>query len=175
MAGTPTAAAAVGGCCAGWQRDGHADGGVERLRDRKEQAGRTRLCGRHLGGQGAWCRLHLHGRVRERRGAEHDADGRGRRGGGDVRLHHAEQDGGAILHRDAHHPAGEGRGREAGARRHVGADRRGRGRRRAQHSWFHAIAVDAGGVIAGGVEVACSHGASGPKSGAVVLQAATLV
>jgi hypothetical protein len=45
----------------------------------------------------------------------------------------------------------------------------------ARNIQFHAIAVDAGGVIAGGVEVACSHGASGPKSGAVVLQAATLV
>ena len=41
---------------------------------------------------------------------------------------------------------------------------------------FHAIAVDAGGPIAGGAEVACSHGVIGPsaKGGAVVLQAATL-
>ena len=41
---------------------------------------------------------------------------------------------------------------------------------------FHAIAVDAGpGPVAGGAEVACSHGSSGAGGGQVVLQAATLV
>ena len=41
---------------------------------------------------------------------------------------------------------------------------------------FHAIAVDAGpGPVAGGAEVACSHGSTGAGGGQVVLQAATLV
>ena len=39
---------------------------------------------------------------------------------------------------------------------------------------FHAIAVDAGGPIAGGAEVPCSHGVSAVAAGRVVLQAATL-
>jgi hypothetical protein len=44
----------------------------------------------------------------------------------------------------------------------------------ARNIQFHSIAVDAGGVVAGGAAVACSHGAADSASGEVILQAATL-
>ena len=40
---------------------------------------------------------------------------------------------------------------------------------------FHSIAVDAGGPVPAGAEVACSHGKAASKAGSAILQAAVLV